>query len=85
MDVGRRIMVLLRGVTNLQGVTNQDDRLPERILTPPPTGPHKDSKIDMDLMLREYYDARSLDADGKPTSEACREVGLGELDKKLRG
>lgn len=83
MEIGRRTMILLRGITNLQGVSNKDDRLPERILTPPPSGPHQDSKIDMDLMLAEYYNARGLGADGKPTPETCRGLGLDELEKRL--
>ncbi len=85
LQLGRRLMILERGITNLQGVTNKDDRLPARILTPPPSGPHKDSKIDMDLMLKEYYEIRGLGEDGKPTPETCRELELTELEKKLYG
>jgi len=84
-NMGRRVMVLHRGITNLQGVSSKDDRLPERILTPPPSGPHKDSKIDMDLMLKEYYEARGLGEDGRPTPEICKELELEELEKRLYG
>jgi len=66
MKTGRRIWTLLRGVTNLQGVTNKDDRLPQRILTPPPSGPHAESKIDLGLMLGEYYAARGWSPRGEP-------------------
>ena len=37
----------------------------------------------MDRMLKEFYELRGLDADGKPTRETLDKYGLGYLAEKL--
>lgn len=83
MEIGRRIWTLERGITNLQGVTRADDRLPRRLFEPPAEGPHKNSHPNLELMLNEYYGLRSLDPSGRPTADTCRKLGLDTLAEKL--
>ncbi len=84
LDIGRRIWTLERGITNLQGITRADDMLPERLLTPPPEGPHAGSNIDMDLMLSEYYEIRGLDSNGRPSQDVLKKLSLDALAEKLK-
>jgi aldehyde:ferredoxin oxidoreductase len=83
LAIGRRIWTLERGITNLQGVTAADDRLPPKLTTPPAEGPHAKSQIDLDLMKKEYYSIRGLDEQGRPSPERCRALGLENMAKKL--
>ena len=83
LNIGRRIWTLLRGITNLQGISVQDDRLPKKLLTPPAEGPHAQSQIDFELMRKEYYEIRGLDAGGRPLPERCQRLGLESLMEKL--
>jgi len=83
MECGRRIWMLLRGLNNLMGVTAADDRMPKRILTPHTDGPVAGSVPNVELMLKEYYKARGLDANGRPLKEKLNSLGLSELAAKL--
>ncbi len=75
--------MLKRGLNNLMGVTSADDRLPKRILTPQSEGPAAGSVPDMDLMLKEYYKLRGLDAQGRPLKEKLLSLGLSDLAARL--
>lgn len=83
LNLGRRIWTLERGITNLQGISAADDRLPRKLLTPPAEGPHAKSQVDLERMRREYYQLRRLDEQGRPRPEQCRRLGLDELARKL--
>jgi len=83
LDIGRRIWTLERGITNLQGISAEHDRLPTKLLTPPAEGPHSKSQVDLDLMRKEYYALRGLDGKGRPSPERCQELGLEFLAQKL--
>ena len=83
MECGERIWMLQRGLNNLMGVTAADDRMPKRILTPHTDGPVAGSVPNVELMLKEYYKARGLDANGRPLKEKLNNLGLSDLAAKL--
>ena len=65
------------------GMTAADEKLPKRIMTAMKSGPTEGSVPNMELMLKEYYEIRGIDADGKPTKEKLEELNLGELAELL--
>jgi aldehyde:ferredoxin oxidoreductase len=83
MVCGERMWVLKRGLNNLMGVTQADDRLPKRMMTAFTEGGAAGSLPDMELMLKEYYPLRGLDAQGRPSKEKLDSLGLTELAAKL--
>jgi len=83
MACGERIWLLKRGLNNLMGVTQADDRLPKRMMTAFTEGGAAGSLPDMELMLKEYYPLRGLDAQGRPSKEKLDSLGLTELAAKL--
>ena len=83
VECGERIWMLKRGLNNLMGVTAADDRLPKRMLTPFTEGGAAGSVPDMDLMLKEYYPIRGLDAEGRPLKEKLQGLGLSDLASAL--
>jgi len=80
---GERIWHMKRGLSNLMGITAADDRLPKKILTPTKEGGAAGSVPDIALMLKEFYPARGLGADGRPSKETLDRLGLSELAAKL--
>jgi aldehyde:ferredoxin oxidoreductase len=83
MKCGGRIWMLLRGLNNLMGVTAADDRMPKRMLSPLSDGPAAGSVPNVELMLKDYYKARGLDANGRPLKEKLNSLGLSDLAAKL--
>jgi aldehyde:ferredoxin oxidoreductase len=83
MECGERIWMIQRGLNNLMGVTAADDRMPKRIMTPLPDGGAAGSVPNVELMLKDYYKARGLDAKGRPLKEKLMSLGLPELASKL--
>jgi aldehyde:ferredoxin oxidoreductase len=83
MECGERIWMLLRGLNNLMGVTAADDRMPKRIMTPHTEGGAAGSVPNVELMLKDYYKARGLDANGRPLKEKLNSLGLSDLAAKL--
>jgi len=82
-ECGERIWHMKRGLSNLMGITAADDRLPKQLLTPNTNGGAAGSAPNLELMLKEFYPARGLAADGRPTKETLSRLGLNELAKKL--
>ncbi|MEW5722653.1 MAG: aldehyde ferredoxin oxidoreductase family protein [Thermodesulfobacteriota bacterium] len=82
---GARAWVLKRTLNNLMGVTEKDDRLPPRVLTPLEDGGAAGSVPDQDLMKREYYLRRGLDDKGRPTLETLAVLDLAYLGPHLHG
>jgi len=75
--VGERIFNLKRAFNNRMGITREDDRLPNLILTPLTEGGTLGNVPDFDRQLREYYEHRGWDwLTGKPTKEKIEELGL---------
>jgi len=85
MKLGRRVWYLKRGISNIFGATAKDDQLPKRLRTVMESGPTEDSEPDMELMLREFYELRSFDENGLPTSQVLKELDLPVLDQLLHG
>jgi aldehyde:ferredoxin oxidoreductase len=80
---GERTWLLKRGLGNMMGVRSKDDRLPKRILTPLREGAAAGSIPDVEKLLREYYEIRGLDEEGKPGKDMLIKAGLEDLAKKL--
>ncbi len=83
VECGERIWHTKRGLSNLMGIKAEDDRLPRQILTPPTDGGARGSAPGLDIMLKEFYPARGLDSEGRPSKETLDRLGLSELSAKL--
>jgi aldehyde:ferredoxin oxidoreductase len=83
MLAGQRAWILKRALNNIMGISSEDDRLPQKILTPLNDGAAAGSVPDEALMRREYYQLRGLSERGFPTLQSLRSLGLGFLQKKL--
>lgn len=83
MKLGRRIWTLKRAINLLRGSGAPDDRLPELVLTPLAEGGAAGSVPDIELMLKEYYQTRSLDSEGFPSPESLAELGLDDVATAL--
>ena len=64
-------------------MTVKDDRLPQRLLISATEGGAAGSVPDMRLLMEEFYPARGLAADGRPTKETLARLGLNDLAAKL--
>lgn len=82
-ETGERLWHLKHGINLLLGATSADDTLPPRLLEPLDDGPTAGSAPDMDLMLREFYAERGLDASGWPEAARLQALGLGDLAARL--
>lgn len=76
--IGERIVNLERLFNAREGIARKDDTLPARFLDEPlPAGnPSAGAVVELEAMLDEYYRARGWDADGLPTQEKLRDLGL---------
>jgi aldehyde:ferredoxin oxidoreductase len=78
--IGERIVNLERLLNAREGITREDDRLPQRFLEQPMpegSGPSTGSILQLDEMLDEYYRARGWDREtGQPTDRKLEELGL---------
>jgi aldehyde:ferredoxin oxidoreductase len=81
--MGDRIDALYRAYNYECGIRRQDERLPERIMTPMPDGGAAGQVPDLDYQLREYYELRRLEPDGKPSYDSLVELGLPEIAQDL--
>jgi aldehyde:ferredoxin oxidoreductase len=77
MRAGERIWNLERVFNVRMGVTREDDTLPGRFLKEPmPDGMAKGQVVELEPMLKEYYEVRGLDDNGKPKVEKLKELDL---------
>ena len=78
MKIGERIVNLHRMFNIREGLTSKDDTLPERLIKEPsPKGPSKGQVVELDQMLKEYYDLRNWDLKtGYPRIEKLKELKL---------
>ena len=83
MQCGERIWMLKRGLNNLMGITAKDDRLPKQVLIPHKEGGAANSVPNMELMLKRYYRARGLAANGRPLKKKLHSLGLSDLAARL--
>ncbi len=83
MDAGARIWYLQRCLGHIWGVTAEDDRLADKIMTPVEDGGIAGLVPDMDTMMRELYEIRGLREDGKPSREVLQRYGLEYLADEI--
>lgn len=77
LETGERIWTIERNYNLAAGLTKADDTLPKRILTEPAkTGAAAGQVNRLGEMLPMYYAERGWDADGVPTAETLRRLGL---------
>ncbi|MBS3736135.1 MAG: aldehyde ferredoxin oxidoreductase family protein [Candidatus Bipolaricaulota bacterium] len=84
LEIGERNYLLLRLLASREGYTAREDRLPERLKEPLPSGATEGEGIPeekLDEMLSEYYELRGYDEDGMPTREILADLGIEGLDK----
>ena len=85
LATGERITNLDRVFNIREGLTRNDDSLPDRVLKEQlPDGPTKGQVVNLDLMLDEYYEARGWDkGSGFPTRQKLEQLGLKEAADEL--
>jgi aldehyde:ferredoxin oxidoreductase len=79
-QVGERVINLERLFNVREGVRRKDDVLPWRVMHEPiPEGPSAGMHCppdELSMMLDRYYELRGWDADGVPTPDRLRHLGL---------
>ena len=87
MVVGERAVAMARAFNMREGLTSEDDRLPQRFFSPPRAGALKEVAVDLPKMeeaKHAYYKLMGWEADsGLPTSEKLQELGIGWVVDKL--
>jgi aldehyde:ferredoxin oxidoreductase len=83
--IGERIVNVEKAFNVREGMTRQDDSLPERFLKEPlPSGPSKGHVCRLEEMLDEYYMLRGWDVKtGLPTRKKLEELNLVEIAEDL--
>ena len=80
MEIGERVYNLERLILVREGITREDDMLPERIMTEAiPDGPAKGHVLTKDMYeveLNEYYEVRGWNKNGIPTEEKLKALSL---------
>jgi aldehyde:ferredoxin oxidoreductase len=81
ITVGERVLNLQRMFNMREGLTREDDHLPERVAGQPDSGFYENEArcaiSDFDSMLDEYYEARDWDLKtGIPSKEKLKQLGL---------
>lgn len=77
LKTGERAWYLKRAIFQLYGSAGKDDVLPKRMLVPLDHGPTEGSVPDIDLMTKDFYETRQLDAEGRLTRPKLDELELG--------
>jgi len=75
-ETGERGFVLERLFNIRFGVTAADDRLPKRLTDEPQIPDLPKSRVPLDEMKPEFYRIRGWDANGVPTDEKLKQLGL---------
>jgi aldehyde:ferredoxin oxidoreductase len=83
LAVGARAQTLARLFNLREGITEQDDRLPARVMRAFAQGPIAGAGIaaeELDWFKRQFYARMKWDANtGEPSNECLRELGLDQL------
>ncbi len=78
--LGERISTLARLFNVREGFARAADTLPARNLSQPLTGgPANGQVVELEPMLEEYYRLMGWDAEGRPSADRLRELGLESL------
>ena len=82
-EIGSRIWNLERMINIKAGFNRDDDYLPERFSNQGGSGPSKDSLVDQDKLLNEYYALRGWDKTGRPKENLINDLNLREIAHKI--
>jgi aldehyde:ferredoxin oxidoreductase len=89
MSAGERIINIIRAFNVREGMGRKDDTLPLRVMHEPiPEGKSKGGIIlekELDEMLKQYYQARGWDSEGRPTRTKLHILGLDDVAESLYG
>jgi|Deesub1362A_J573_1020465.scaffolds.fasta_scaffold00753_19 aldehyde:ferredoxin oxidoreductase len=81
--VGERIVTVTRIFNIREGMSRKDEVLPERIYSEPLKGGAADGQVlpksHFEYMLREYYEIRGYDQEGRPTKSRLEALGIADL------
>lgn len=84
MKIAKRVFTLKRLFNVACGITRADDTLPRRFLSEPlKEGGSKGQVVELEPMLREYYEYMGWDENGVPKREVVEELGLAKYATKL--
>ncbi|MBU8892108.1 MAG: aldehyde ferredoxin oxidoreductase family protein [Bacteroidales bacterium] len=73
---GERIYILERYMNTREGITVEDDTLPERLLKEFRKSDKKRKTIPLDKMLKSFYKMRGFDDNGIPTEKTLKRSGI---------
>jgi len=80
LRAGERIFNVERLYNLREGFTREDDSLPRRFLEQPlPEGPSQGRVVDLEKLLRDYYQHRGWNEKGEITPDKLEELGLKNL------
>jgi len=83
LKAGQRIFNVERLYNLREGFNRKDDYLPRRFREQPlPEGPSKGRVVDLEKLLRDYYQQRGWNEEGGITPEKLGELGLKDLAKR---
>lgn len=76
LKAGERIHMLERYMNSREGISHNDDTLPERLLKQGRKFDHDNKVVPLEKMLPEYYKVRGFDKDGIPLKKKLEELGI---------
>ncbi len=76
LAIGERIWNLERLFNLREGLTAEDDRLPERFSTPLSEGGSRNRVVHLEEMLAKYYALRGWDKIGQPTKKTLKKLDI---------
>jgi len=79
VNLGDRIINLMRVYNLRAGITGADDRLPPRLLEPTREGGHAGKVPDIAYQVQDYYRIAGWNEKGVPTPERLKNLGLEDL------
>ena len=74
--LGERSFNLERLYNLREGLTDEDDSLPDRLTKTPQIEGKEDTVVPLDIMLPQYYKVRGWDEDGVPKEETIKRLGI---------
>jgi aldehyde:ferredoxin oxidoreductase len=83
LNMGARLWLLQRGITNLMGARACDDILPPHVMKPLESGMAAGSVVDLEKMRKEFYELRGIDDTGIPRRDVLEKTGLNDLATRL--
>lgn len=76
LRLGERIYNLERLFNLREGFTAKDDNLPPRFFKPLPEGGSRNRVVHLEEMMKEYYNLRGWDKEGKPTKDTLKKLDI---------